>query len=96
VLVTRGDQEVVRSGGQCRRPAFQLWHLADHQALRERLDPGDAQGLIPRHPFQQLIAKASENAKKRLGSERPEAAGQIAVLQCSRGSYVANHINHLQ
>ena len=80
VLVTRGDQEVVRSGGQCRRAAFQLWHLADHQPLREATRSWGRRKDIPRHLFHQLIAKASENAKKRLGSERPEAAGQIAAF----------------
>jgi uncharacterized protein (DUF2336 family) len=80
VLVTRGDQEVVRSGGQCRRAAFQLWHLADHQPLREATRSWGRRKDIPRHLFHQLIAKASENAKKPLGSERPEAAGQIAAL----------------
>jgi hypothetical protein len=35
---------------------------------------------IPRHLFQQLIAKASDNAKKRLERERPEAASQIRSL----------------
>ena len=80
VLVTRGDQEVVRSGGQCRRAAFQLWHLADHQPLREATRSWGRRKDIPRHLFQQLIAKASENAKKRLGSTRPEAADQIEAL----------------
>jgi Uncharacterised protein conserved in bacteria (DUF2336) len=35
---------------------------------------------IPRHLFQQLIAKASDNTKKRLGGERPDAATQIEAL----------------
>jgi len=35
---------------------------------------------IPRHLFQQLIAKAAENTRKRLGSERPDATGQIDSL----------------
>ena len=32
---------------------------------------------IPRHLFQQLIAKASDDVKKRLGRERPELVAQI-------------------
>jgi hypothetical protein len=32
---------------------------------------------IPRHVFQQLIAKASEDVRKRLESERPEFRGEI-------------------
>ena len=35
---------------------------------------------IPRHLFQQLIAKASDNTKKRLERERPEVASQIQTL----------------
>jgi hypothetical protein len=35
---------------------------------------------IPRHVFQQLIAKASQNTKKRLERERPEAVNQINSL----------------
>jgi nicotinamidase-related amidase len=35
---------------------------------------------IPRHLFQQLIAKASDNAREKLEGERPELAGQIQAL----------------
>ena len=35
---------------------------------------------IPRHLFQQLIAKAADNTRKRLGGERPGAATQIGAL----------------
>jgi hypothetical protein len=35
---------------------------------------------IPRHLFQQLIAKASSDTKNKLESERPEAASQIQIV----------------
>ncbi|CAL76577.1 conserved hypothetical protein [Bradyrhizobium sp. ORS 278] len=54
--------------------------LAEH--LGRRLD-------IPRHLFQQLIAKASDDVGKRLASERPELLGEIE-------SSVANIAGDLQ
>jgi hypothetical protein len=60
---------------------------------------------IPRHIFQQLIAKASDDAKKRLERERPDMTGQIqssvtdvtGELQSkfgpvSRGHFVAKRV----
>ncbi len=46
--------------------------------LAEQLDPY-AERLIPRHLFQQLIAKASDDVRKRLEGERPEMCEQIWV-----------------
>jgi len=81
VLVTRGNQEVVNSvaiNNGARLSDFGFLHMiqrADGDSiLAERL------GLrkdIPRHIFQQLIAKASDEVKKRLECERPDMARQI-------------------
>jgi uncharacterized protein (DUF2336 family) len=81
VLVTRGDQKVVSSVARnngARFSDFGFLHmikraegdsiLAEHLGLRED---------IPRHIFQQLIAKASEDVKKRLEHERPGMTDQI-------------------
>jgi uncharacterized protein (DUF2336 family) len=83
-LVTRGNREVVRSVAKnngARLSDFGILHMIKRsesdsilvEQLGHRKD-------IPRHLFQQLIAKASENAKKRLERERPEAASQIQSL----------------
>jgi len=83
-LVTRGNREVVRSVAQndgARLSDFGILHMIKRSEsdsiLFERLG---GRKDIPRHLFQQLIAKASENAKKHLASERPETAGQIESL----------------
>ena len=81
VLVTRGDQEVVSSvanNNGARFSEFGFLHmikraegdsiLAEQLGLRED---------IPRHLFQQLIAKASDDVKKRLKHERPAMVDQI-------------------
>ena len=81
VLVTRGDQEVVNSvatNSGARFSDFGFLHmikraegdsiLAEHLGLRED---------IPRHIFQQLIAKASDDVRKRLEQERPAMVDQI-------------------
>jgi uncharacterized protein (DUF2336 family) len=83
-LVTRGNREVVRSVAKnngARLSDFGILHMIKRsesdsilvEQLGYRKD-------IPRHLFQQMIAKASENAKKRLQRERPEAASQIQSL----------------
>ena len=83
-LVTRGNREVVRSVAKndgARLSDFGILHMIKRsekdsilfEQLGRRKD-------IPRHLFQQLIAKASDNAKKRIESERPEAASQIHSL----------------
>jgi uncharacterized protein (DUF2336 family) len=76
VLVTRGNQEVVNSvvsNNGAHFSEFGFLHmvqradgdsiLAEHLGLRKD---------IPRHVFQQLIAKASDDVKRRLQDERPE------------------------
>jgi len=81
VLVTRGNREVVDSvatNNGARLSNFGILHiirrsegdsiLVEH--LGRRKD-------IPRHLFQQLIAKASENAKKKVERDRPEVASLV-------------------
>jgi uncharacterized protein (DUF2336 family) len=81
VLVTRGDQEVVKSvatNSGARLSDFGFLHMIKRaegdSILAEQL------GLrkdIPRHVFQQLIAKASDDVRKRLEDERPGMVDQI-------------------
>jgi uncharacterized protein (DUF2336 family) len=84
VLVTRGNQEVVRSvatNAGARLSNFGILQMIKRSESDSILvEEMGRRKDIPRHLFQQLIAKASENTKKRLGSERPEAAGQIEAL----------------
>jgi uncharacterized protein (DUF2336 family) len=81
VLVTRGDQEVMTSvasnnGARFSELGFQhlIEHAEDDSVLAEKL--GRRQD-IPQHVFQQLIAKASDEVRKRLQQERPELVKQI-------------------
>jgi uncharacterized protein (DUF2336 family) len=80
-LVTRGNQEVVKSvasNNGARFSDFGFLHmikraendsiLAEHLGLRQD---------IPRHVFQQLIAKATSDVTQRLERERPDMARQI-------------------
>jgi uncharacterized protein (DUF2336 family) len=81
VLVTRGNQEVVNSvvkNNGARFSDFGFLHMIQRaegdSILAEQL------GLrkdIPRHVFQQLISKASDDVKKRLERERPAMVDQI-------------------
>jgi uncharacterized protein (DUF2336 family) len=81
VLVTRGNQDVVKSvatNNGARFSEFGFLHMIQRaegdSILAEQL------GLrkdIPRHIFQQLIAKASDDVKKRLADERPDMTDQI-------------------
>lgn len=81
VLVTRGNQEVVNSVARnngARLSDFGFLHMIKRaegdSILAEQL------GLrqdIPRHVFQQLIAKASDDVRKRLERERPKLVEQI-------------------
>ena len=81
VLVTRGNQEVVNSvatNNGARLSDFGFLHMIQRaegdSILAEQL------GLrkdIPRHVFQQLIAKASDDVRKRLERERPDMVEQI-------------------
>src|SRR5881392_3874172 len=76
VLVSRGDRDVVSSvagNAGARLSDFGFLHMVKRaegdSILTEQL------GLrrdIPRRVFQQLIAKASEDVKRRLARERPE------------------------
>lgn len=81
VLVTRGNQEVVNSvvrNNGARLSDFGFLHMITRaegdSILAEQL------GLrrdIPRHVFQQLIAKATDDVRKRLERERPNMLEQI-------------------
>jgi uncharacterized protein (DUF2336 family) len=83
VLVARGNRTVVNSvaaNSGARFSGSSLLHMVKRaegdSILAERL------GLrkdIPRNLFQQLIAKASNDVRKRLASERPEMMGEIAT-----------------
>jgi uncharacterized protein (DUF2336 family) len=109
VLVTRGNPEVVNSvatNNGARISEFGFLHMIQRaegdSILAEQL------GLrkdIPRHIFQQLIAKASDDVRKRLEDERPNMVGQIqsavtdvaGALQSkfgpvSRGYFVAKRV----
>jgi uncharacterized protein (DUF2336 family) len=83
VLVARGNRTVVNSvaaNSGARFSGSSLLHMVKRaegdSILAERL------GLrkdIPRNLFQQLIAKASNDVRKRLASERPEMMDEIAT-----------------
>lgn len=84
VLVTRGNREVVHSvatNGGARFSEFGILHMLKRcegdsiliEHLGRRKD-------IPRRLFQQLIAKASDNVKKKIESARPELASQLHTL----------------
>jgi uncharacterized protein (DUF2336 family) len=81
VLVTRGDQEVVKSvasNAGARFSEFGFLHLIKRAEGDSIL--ADQLGLrkdIPRRLFQQLIAKASDDVRKRLQRERPTMVDQI-------------------
>jgi uncharacterized protein (DUF2336 family) len=80
-LVTRGNQEVVKSVAQNNGARFSDFGFL-HMIKRAEGDSILAEQLglrkdIPRHVFQQLIAKASNDVKQRLERERPEMAEQI-------------------
>src|ERR1700732_1269356 len=88
-LVTRGNQEVVKSVAQnngARFSDFGFLHLIKRAAgdsiLAEQLGLRED---IPRHVFQQLVAKASSDVKKRLEDERP-AMGQPIQLSGAGGA----------
>jgi len=80
-LVTRGNREVVHSIAANNGARFSDFGflqmikrsegdsiLAEHLGLRKE---------IPRHMFQQLIAKASNDVKRKLERERPDLVGEI-------------------
>jgi len=81
VLLSRGDREVVRSVARNDGARFSesgFWHLV-HRSENDvvlALDVG-ARKDIPRHVFQQLIARASDEVKARLAAANPQAAAEI-------------------
>jgi hypothetical protein len=81
VLVTRGNQEVVKSVANNDGARFSDFGFL-HMIKRAEGDSILAEQLglrkdIPRHVFQQLIAKASDDVRKRLEHERPTMVDQI-------------------
>ena len=109
VLVARGDQAVVNAVAGNAGARFSGSGLL-HMVKRAEGDSILAEQLglrkdIPRHLFQQLIAKASDDVRKRLEDERPEMGEQIGssvvdvtgTLQSmfgpvSRGHFVAKRL----
>jgi uncharacterized protein (DUF2336 family) len=84
VLVTRGNREVVGSVASNEGARFSNIGIL-HMIKRSEGDSILIEQLgrrkdIPRHLFQQLIAKAADNAKKKIESERPEMASRIQSL----------------
>jgi uncharacterized protein (DUF2336 family) len=84
VLVTRGNKEVARSvatNDGARLSHFGILHMIKRsesdsilvELLGRRKD-------IPRHLFQQLIAKAADNVKKKLEGVRTDEASQMQTL----------------
>lgn len=83
-LVTRGSQAVVNSVAQNAGARFSSFGFL-HMVKRSENDSILAENLglrkdIPRQVFHQLIAKASEDVKRKLERERPDLA---AVIQTS-------------
>ncbi|MBU6458357.1 MAG: DUF2336 domain-containing protein [Bradyrhizobium sp.] len=81
VLVTRGNQEVVNSVATNKGAHFSDFGFL-HMVQRAEGDAILAEHLglrkdIPRHVFQQLIAKASDSVKRRLLDERPDMVEHI-------------------
>src|SRR6202163_1063103 len=83
-LVTRGNQEVVNSVATNNGARFSDFGFL-HMIKRSETDSILAEQLglrrdIPRHIFQQLIARASDDVKRKLEWERPDLVGQIQTL----------------
>src|ERR1700736_2703681 len=81
VLVTRGNWDVVNSVANNDGARFSDFGFL-HMIKRAEGDSILAEQIglrkdIPRHLFQQLIAKASDDVKKRIERERPEMVEQI-------------------
>jgi uncharacterized protein (DUF2336 family) len=81
VLVTRGNWDVVNSVANNKGARFSEFGFL-HMIQRAEGDSILAEQLglredIPRHLFQQLIAKASDDVRKRLEHERPAMVDQI-------------------
>jgi Uncharacterised protein conserved in bacteria (DUF2336) len=84
VLVTRGNREVLNS--LSKNPGARFSHSGFLQLIQRSENDSvliETLGLrkdIPRSVFQQLIAKASDDLKRKLESERPGTADQIETL----------------
>jgi uncharacterized protein (DUF2336 family) len=83
VLVARGDRAVVNSLAGNGGATFSSPSLL-HMVKRAENDSILAEQLglrkdVPRHLFQQLIAKATADVRKRLESERPEMMDEIGA-----------------
>jgi uncharacterized protein (DUF2336 family) len=81
VLVTRGNREVVNSVASNEGARFSGFGFL-HMIKRAEGDSILAEQLglrkdVPRHVFQQLISKASDNVRRRLERERPEMVEQV-------------------
>jgi hypothetical protein len=93
VLAWRGDRDVAHAVARNEGARFSGAGFL-HMVKRAENDSILAENLglrrdIPRHLFQQLIAKASDDAKKRIACERPEMLDEIQ-------SSVANVAGELQ
>ena len=80
-LVTRGNREVVNSVAANNGARFSDFGFL-HMIKRSESDSILAEQLglrkeIPRHMFQQLIAKASDDVRRKLERERPDLVGEI-------------------
>ena len=80
-LVTRGNREVVNSVAANNGASFSDFGFL-HMIKRSETDSILAEQLglrkeIPRHIFQQLIAKASDDVRRKLERERPDLVDQI-------------------
>ena len=84
VLVARGNRQVLRSlsgnpGARLSDRGFlQLIKRSENDSIL--LESLGRRKDIPRSIFQQLIAKASDESKKKLEREHPEMAAEIATL----------------
>jgi uncharacterized protein DUF2336 len=83
VLVVRGNAQVANSvarngGATISTPGFLhlLKRSENDSILAESLG---SRGDIPRHVFQQLIAKASQEVRHKLQQERPDLANQVKI-----------------
>jgi uncharacterized protein (DUF2336 family) len=83
VLVTRGNQKVATAVAANKGARFSEFGFL-HLIKRSETDSILAEHLgsrrdIPRHLFQQLIAKASDDTRRKLEKERPEAAKYVGA-----------------
>lgn len=92
-LVTRGNPEVVTSVANSgarfseRGSDYMVEQAESDSILAERL--GLRHGAVPPHVFEQLVAKASDEVRKRLLRERPDMVKPIR-------SVVANVAGEMQ